>query len=237
VLPEPRQLFISPKRLPGRRKAVTIAVGFQCTDCVVLCADREMSKGNSLKFPEGKIFSATLAGSLEAVLTLTYSGDSYAAKSIFDDLVKTIHLELPNRKEVFPMDRFAGFISDHIPRADRRYVELLIGFSLKGTSPCLYVVRDGKVLKGARECIGLGETSLTRYISELTYAMFDKEQSVRLGLYLVSLASRYVSGCGSGMDAGVVTSEAYEPIDTSKYFQFFIDIDKAVKGAIIGNLS
>jgi hypothetical protein len=217
---------VSPYPRVRRIKAVTIGLGFQCADGVVLCSDRQISKTGGLKFTEQKISHAIVRGAVDADIAMTYGGDRDIAKNLFREITQSLPLELNKRKETFPQDRIIGFLRDAVPRKDSKYVEMLVAFSSPQFPPTLFVIRGSQVLQGIREYIGVGDSSVIRYISELISRPLSANQAVTAGIYMVSLANRFVEGCSDGPDALYMRSYGkFALIEKGRYDPWLKEID------------
>lgn len=176
---------------------MTVGVGFQCLDGVVLAADRQITKEGGLKYEEQKIFRG-LYDNVECAST--YAGDPGMAKTLFEDIFKSIRWTFgrPKREDVLITDVFKRTIEEILKKRQNDSVELLITFRAKttGISPFLFRVQGLTVVKSERDYIGVGDSSVLRYIGEL---LMGSELSVKqakiAGIYMVSLANRFIDGC------------------------------------------
>jgi 20S proteasome alpha/beta subunit len=62
---------------------MTVGIGFQCPDGVVLASDRQITKDGGLKYEEGKFFRGYYD---EVQCGCTYAGYPANAKNLFDDI-------------------------------------------------------------------------------------------------------------------------------------------------------
>ena len=96
----------------------------------------------------------------------------------------------------------------------------------------LFKTKADQVVLGGRECIGGGDSSVLRYIADMaSRTHMQLEQALPFAIYLVTLANRYVDGCGFGVDA-VILREGQDEItfldkqQTAKYSKRFAQFEQ-----------
>ena len=181
---------------------MTIALGFVCKDGVLLCADRQMSVGESHKFEANKLFWAKIGN---CTVSFAYAGDPDAALVMFRRLREGLRELPPSSKETFVRDRGRAVLEKVFEDKHSEGLQTLIGMSIEDpfqdTSPFLFKTWDSKVVDGYLEYIGSGDSSALRYLCDfLLQDEFTVDEASVLGSYVISVANRYVYGCGGGPD-------------------------------------
>ncbi len=187
---------------------MTIVAGFRCKDGLVICADQQISLEHHHKYYERKIFIEEGAG---WVVAMGYSGSPSLAKEAREKIAKALH-QLP------PPDVSAQAVLDIADEVltgmGRQYVELelqlLIATSSMTDTPELLKF-DGKGLHVADDfnCLGVGDTSLIRYLHRVLYSpKHDINFGATFGVYLIEKAKLYVDHCGGPTDVVTVGNAA-----------------------------
>jgi 20S proteasome alpha/beta subunit len=198
-----------------QRKAVTIGIGFSCCDGVVLAADRQVTVTGYFKDHEAKL---TVFSHPHFQLASTYAFLPNLANILND----RIHLELdtvsnPHGEEIVEI------ITAETNRLRKQYPsemknqQFLWGISTKGEKGRLLRISGGIIDEPLWACIGIGDSSLIRYIvSQLTPIPADclpaKEVS-RLAIYIVQQAKAFVDGCGGRTDTAILFDGGDQPIE------------------------
>jgi hypothetical protein len=227
---------------------MSVAVGLGGDNHVVLCADRQLTDANAgLKFEEGKVFFGQ-SDNNELLNTKTpfwklgfsYVGDPDAAGNIFADVAEAI--EDAHREEGERIDECFGLHCDYwrslllpvFASKDAKRLETLI--ALQSRRRCfLFKTKANQVVIGGRECIGGGDSSVLRYFTDVVShtEIPTADKALTLGIYLVSLASRYVDGCGLGANALVLEEEkpfrVLSKMDTEKYAERFAQFERKME--------
>jgi hypothetical protein len=196
-----------------RESRVTIALGFQCSDGIVLCADRQHTMDGGLKFEQQKILSAhVIINDVTMKAAFTYAHDPLIAKNLFEAVCKVLpgaRLSLDLKNRIFLLDAIQASIEDVC--RDRKYknTESLIAVTFPpNASPLLIITRGPTVARGIRECIGIGRSPLIQYFSDLlSTEVLTTDEAKVAGMYLVLLANRYVDGCGGGPDVLILKKD------------------------------
>lgn len=193
---EPLKVLRRQQRLLPRRKAVTIGVGFLCSDGIVLCADRQLTNTGGFKYEENKIF---LHGDNAGDVIFSYAGDPDAAKMIWQD-IKPIVRETPKSPTPLIGTETLNTLKK-IFRAQPKDLHTLIGIRFRGGSRYLFRTTGKRVVRSVADYIGAGDSSALRYISTflLPHNPTVREAEV-LGSYIVSVANRHIDGCSGGPD-------------------------------------
>src|SRR5271157_3166927 len=201
--PEPR-LHIKPERLSGRRKAVTIGVGFLCTDGVVICADRQLTGDAGYKFDESKLFHSIWT---HRRLVFSYAGDPDAAQIMFRETNDNLDAEMAKIKSGSHSHKAHTALQRLFNNNHAKGLQTLIGLRFEH-SPCsLFKTSDKKVVEGLRECIGAGDGSAIRYVCDfLLRGNLTVHEAEIIGSYIVSVANRFVDRCSGGPDVVAIHS-------------------------------
>lgn len=197
-----------PKRLP-ERKAVTIGIGFLCSDGIVLCSDTQVTWEQFHKYYESKIRHGEAK---KWTAAFTYSGNPAVNKMFHDKFEETIELI----KDRVPLNA-AGIqkavettldLIDVLDR-DPNALNLLCEIVIPGEDMRL-VHTEGKVVSRveSQHFIGAGDSSVIRYLAPTIakeVSSYRVWQAINLGVYLTIQARRYVDGCGGETDVLVIT--------------------------------
>ncbi len=195
---------------------MTIALGLPSREGLLICADQEVSArgpDNPDKYYEERISCVDLFGS---ALVSSYGGSSDLWKEAVEKISRRL-LELQGPEEegdvcVIPQAIYET--ADEVFTAMGRpsNLQMLIGVGGVFNSPELFVFDRGAMHHAAGiTCVGVGESSLIRYLSENLYSpSMTLEAAKNLGIYLISKAAQYVSGVGAPMDAVVIAGDAIE---------------------------
>lgn len=195
--PEPQSLFtLREKRLSGRRKAVTIGVGFSCSDGVVLCADRQIT-GEGYKFEESKIFS--IQRNDYYTFIFSYAGDPDAARVMFEKTRDGMR-EITSSNDMSVKDRVKRALEQIFTDKSTKGLQTLIGV-VSGGEHFLIKTKEKMVVEGFTEYIGAGDSSALRYLCGfLLHHHLTVSEALIFGSYIVSVAGRYVEFCSEGCD-------------------------------------
>jgi hypothetical protein len=181
---------------------MTIAVGFQCDEGIVLCADTEETAGN-IKQRTGKI---VLTAHPEMKHIVAFAGAGWtdyvltAIEKATDGLGKCNGIkEIAHHLE----EKLVGFFDGHLanwayfPEAERPSVELLIGVSLKDGPRGLFYYGGTSFYSIREKAIGIGTIVANNLIGEHNKAGNDSlDDLCRLGVFVLSRAKKQVAYCG-----------------------------------------
>jgi len=199
-------------RLP-KRKTMTIGIGFQATDGVIICADMQKTIGD-MKTYDGKV-DLHIFHNAEVTLAIAGAGhDDYiqTAKSYILDGIKDQTCTWPEF-ESYLRDGLLAFFDTHMARwssfsiMDRPSVELLIGITGKHVPTKLFHYEGTSFSAVRTKAIGLGillaQDLLSRYHSVLSMG-----EAASLATYILAKVKRGVEKCGGpthivGLKAGM----------------------------------
>lgn len=187
------------------RKAVTIALGFTCIDGVVLAADRQITKEGGLKYEQDKIlFGGTISGDMKVDFALAYAGSPDLAKNLLDQIGLSV-LGVCNG-DVFARSSFENAIRQVLTPKDTRGLETLITFGGPNIRAFMFRTRETRIVSARVDFIGAGDSSVLRYLADLVSVdpPFNLLYGKILAAYLVSVANRYIDGCGFGPDVAFI---------------------------------
>jgi hypothetical protein len=152
------------------------------------------------KYEERKIFKSH---GRDYTLIFSYAGAPDAAQIMFGKVKDTIREETAKAKkakDVFTKDRARTVLEKTFKDANSKGVQTLMGVA---TNNQHFMLRTNgrKVALASTEYIGAGDSSALRYLCDFLLESFPSmgEANV-LGAYLISVATRYVDGCGGGPD-------------------------------------
>jgi len=234
IAPKPqRELFTRLKRPPARRKpAVTIAIGFKCSDGVVLAADTQITWQDSHKYYERKLrphFDETRTWNA----TFTFAGDPALWKSFnekFRDamaLTQTVPVTASRIRDVIET---VLQLFDVLHR-DPMNLNLLCAVSVPGDTYQLYKTQGHTIHEvHGYEYVGCGDSSILRFLGPLLTApppvsLMDQHgyivrQAVTIATYLVMKAKTYVDGCGGDTDVWAMRPDgAFAVWDQTKIYK------------------
>jgi 20S proteasome alpha/beta subunit len=181
---------------------MTVAIGFQCYDGVLLCADTEISHGQTGKSQESKLHVLS-KGSKGHGCACVYAGDVDFMKQVLPSLEGTIrdqeHKQLVNR-----LNR--EWLSIHKKSATRwkrgeefPFIQMLFAIGT-GDGPKLYSANlDILRLEKRYEIIGVGADVARSFIEPFypdTAPLLSMQEAAFLATGALALAKNVVQGCG-----------------------------------------
>jgi len=189
---------------------MTIGVGFQCQNGVVLGADTQFTSPSGFKYSGQKIWSAELG---ECRFIYTFCGSPDTAEIMFRKLREGLEKvkEIPAGQ--FSKNVLRSKIEEifYDERAQEQGFQTLIGASFGHHQPSLYRTNETKVVDGFVEHIGLGDSSVLRYLTDfLPPEACTIAEVYVLASYYVSVANRYVDGCSGGPAISVLDMTGIE---------------------------
>jgi hypothetical protein len=222
-------------------RCMTIAVGFQCDEGIVLCADTEETAGDIKQWrrkvvltgdPEGKhIVAFAGAGWTDYVLAAIEKAiDGLGGCNGIEKIAH--HLE----------EKLVGFFDGHLanwasfPAADRPSVDLLIGVSVKD-GPCGLFYYSGTSFYSTREkAIGIGTILVNNLITEHKAGNEGLDDLCRLGVFVLSRAKKQVAYCGGDTNMILLRGSGdYAFVDLAEIRRMESEI-KAIEQACTSNL-
>jgi 20S proteasome alpha/beta subunit len=182
---------------------VTIALGFVCSDGIVMCADRQITVPGHFKFDECKIFKASNA---DYGLLFCYSGNPDSAQVMFNKVVQDFSRGLA--KADASLNRIAKIVAALEPifhNKNAKGLQTLIGFRFPDSMCCMAKTDGEQVVMVVADYIGGGDSSVLRFFDDLLLQenMTIHEAEV-IGSYVVSVANRYIDGCSGGPDFAII---------------------------------
>ncbi|HLI30880.1 MAG TPA: hypothetical protein VKV79_07275 [Terriglobia bacterium] len=186
----------NPERLP-MPKAMAIAIGIHCRDGIVIAADSQISVPGYYKFHESKIHHTSGDG---WALLFGYSG----APGLYLEAREAIMIRFSNSIHT-PKALFECCRQSLLDEMALRYtpdleLDMLIGVSCSGFDTRLLAFSGSEKSlhweHGIR-CIGVGDSSLTRYLSEALYdPVMTVDDASKIAVYIVAKAKSYIDHCG-----------------------------------------
>jgi hypothetical protein len=252
---------------PRKQVTMSVAVGLSDHDFnyVVLCSDRQMTDANAgLKFEECKIFFAGSQNLQPFVhipfakpgtknvwrpfwrLGFSYVGDPDAAQNTFGTVVDAVQAAYREEGEhideccALDFDFWRNILLPVFASKDAKRLQTLIAF--QSLRRCfLFKTKADQVVLGERECVGGGDTSVLRYFADVVSRtdILTSDNALTVGVYLVSLANRYVDGCGLGINALIFENEKEDrhigKKETEKYSERFAQFERQIEKGFFGN--
>lgn len=215
--PEPRPMLPAlPRRLPGRRVAVTIAAGFRFAEGIVICADTEISYGAEFKTRGSKVFPYSFQKS-EDKLVFTFSGDVPYSKMCIQAMARAVATLTPNRWNVEGVydalrDQLFKFHDKYIfkhprhPYGDGPQVNLIVGaWSAKERRLNLYESSEAALVEVSDlepvAITGSG-SPFSRYIAKplIPHEHMPLADVLTVAVYALKEAKDNVPGCGKATE-------------------------------------
>jgi hypothetical protein len=194
ITPRPH-IIVPPRnlRLP-KRKIVTIVIGMNCWNGVVIGADTLISAKGYYKYYDRKVHATDGPG---WALLFGYAGQP----GLYIEARDKILGKLP--KSGFTPNDVYQACDEVFTAMGRIYsdvsLQMLIGVSITEHPPGLLAF-DGKSVHWENGicCFGVGDCSLTNYLSEFLYRRnrpVNVEQGHRMAVYIIGKAKQFVDGC------------------------------------------
>lgn len=178
---------------------MTIALGMLCSDGAVLAADRQITKEGGLKYEEKKYVIGHVQGSIPLDYIFVYCGTPEVAH-IFEEKIGMALLDGVSSGNIFMPSMVIDNLKSVFRDKESKYIESLIMFGSPQIQPFIVRTKDSRVVRGQIEYIGVGDSSVIRYVSDLLPSRITVEQALPICAYLVTLGNRYIDGCGFGPD-------------------------------------
>jgi hypothetical protein len=194
---------------------VTIALGMLCSDGAVLAADRQMTKEGGLKYEEKKYIISHVKGSIPLDYIFVYCGTPEVAH-IFEERIGMALLDGVCSGNMFMPSMVIDNLKSVFGDKESRYIESLIAFGSPHIQPFIVRTKGNRVVRGRRECIGVGDSSVIRYLSDLLPKTLTVETALPICAYLVTLGNRYIEGCGFGPDVLFMGGARRVPMSVSE---------------------
>lgn len=204
IRPFPKPHF-PPHRKPERtseRKAVTVALGFNCGDGIVMCSDQQITSKGWHKYYESKMYAISGFGDQAPyTVMLTYAGDPHLAKTIYEKLAAS-QAGFDSTESLKSL--LEGLLSE-IPRDDAEGTHFLCGFCRKPGILGLLRTSGYSVHEVGADRIGMGDSSLLSFLFSLMVIQpIDVWHAVFMGHYIIEQAKKFVDGCGGDTDIQIL---------------------------------
>jgi hypothetical protein len=184
-------------------KAVTIGVGFDCNDGILLCSDTQITREGFHKFYEHKLFPHQGSGWSVA---FTYAGDPHTMKS-FDDSFSDAMYSITAPITLAIIEQQIKDTLSTIDSGDQLF--LLCGIVASGAKRLLKVegLKPGRV---SIDFVGVGDVSVLRYLFSMLsrgVISYSVQRAELLSAYLVLQAKRWVDGCGGETEVIIIRQD------------------------------
>ncbi|MFZ0418258.1 MAG: hypothetical protein WAM04_09125 [Candidatus Sulfotelmatobacter sp.] len=186
---------------------MTIGIGFLCEDGIVLCSDTQITYPANHKYYETKLYRHSGAGWEAAFI---YAGNPNLMKSFYGKFGAAMRLVPPP----WSCAKIHGVIETllnemDVVDSDPDGLQMLCAICVAPDFAFLKTERKIVSLASGMEYIGLGDSSLLRYLAPLLVQTraHIASQAMMLGNFLVQQAKRYVDGCGGETNGLVLKSD------------------------------
>lgn len=217
-------------------KAVTIALGFNCVDGVVLCADRQMTATGWHKYNESKMYAISGFGEQPTyTVMLTYAGSPHVMKAMHQKIADTA----TDDTHFVSIGSLKGLLEGCLSEMTREDVEttnFLCGFCRKGGTLGLLRTNGYQVYEvGGYDCIGVGDSSLLRFLSKLLVSSPMRAwPAVAVGDYMVKQAKEFIDGCGGPTDIYILRGDGKCAPPSSGWTEKKSEISEAIEHDVRG---
>lgn len=199
----PSRPYIRP--VPKKVKAMTIVIGFQCGDGIVLAADRLLSAEGHHKFQESKLIPI---GTLHCTFYMAYSGLPVLAKEAAEKLgnrLCDLDDDITGREILSRQDAKKCIEDTLVEMSQQRYDKLTLSLLIVATYPKgvpdLFIFNEtGFHTVNEFEVLGVGDSSLIRYLQQLYNPIDNTSTCERLAIFLIEKAKEHIDGCGGKTD-------------------------------------
>jgi 20S proteasome alpha/beta subunit len=220
MTPKPQFISCSQRRRLPERKAMTIGIGFLCQDGVVLAADRQVtvegyykdhqSKLTVITHPQCHVVS-TYAYLPNLANVLNHKVNLYLQtlhKPYGEEIVRLITSETQRLKQQYP--------------SEMESQQFLWAISTESERARLLRISGGIIDEPDWACIGIGDSSLVRYIISQLAPIHPRDLPAKdgalLAVYVVQQAKAFVDGCGGPTDAAITYDKGVErPLEEVDY--------------------
>jgi 20S proteasome alpha/beta subunit len=233
--PKPHRLVRPKFQRLRTESSVTIALGMKCMDGVLVAADRQITKEGGLKYQQDKILvGGTVVSSFTMDFALAYAGSPDLAKGLLNKVgMATLKVCEGN---VFTPSTVQSAIEDVLTIKETRDLETIIIFGGPNISPFMLRTRETRVVFGTMEYIGAGDSSVLRYLADLIKFPLALERAKIVGAYLISVANRYIDGCGFGPDVAFIGMDGEvkraDKAEIDSYAEEFAELEKALTNTL-----
>lgn len=195
---------------------MTIAIGFRCSDGVVLAADTQLTYRDSHKLYDSKMHPHQTE---EHNVTFTFAGDYTLWRSFNEKFEQTLPM-LPRPLTITRIKDAIETVLSFFNTLDTNPNELnlLCGIALPDGNFTLCKTQGQTIHEvSGYEYVGVGDSSLLRFLGPLLTQPppvapmgqfgFIVRQAVMIATYLVLKAKTNIDGCGGDTDVWVVRSD------------------------------
>ncbi len=199
---------------------MTVAIGLWCDDGLVLCTDSQFTVSGGLKYPASKIHNMSYG---DWSVSLAFSGSPQLMELVQEKLYpKLLNPENDSKDEWGEVvcEELETILRDVCKKDRKHSIELLCATSARRGSKALLRSRNALVVDaGIGECIGVGDSSVLRFLSDLfVRPRMTIIEGVVLACYMVSKAITYIDGCGGPIQTTVLDDCGhYYELDMSKW--------------------
>jgi Proteasome subunit len=194
----PRYKLPAKKRVESKAgKAMTIAVGFRCTDGVVLAADTEISLDDGVgKTKASKVFPVNH----ELSCFLTYTGDSDFVEDLVGDLRRILDRGLTESEALDSIkETYRAFMQKYYTEAPKNE---------KTAASILVTLRDGarvRLYRGRNRhftevqtysVLGVGQNQGEPLFNPIHHSWLTVNQAAYVMIYALRIIKNFVQGCG-----------------------------------------
>lgn len=184
---------------PLRKKKMTIAAGFCCSDGVVLCADTQYTVPASMKYPESKLRMGT---GLKSLPFFAFCGDMDYQKQCIENFTAAIanaERDGPIRiitLEASALEMHQHYYEQYADPNEKLSASMLISLWI-GSKRVLYRINGPRVARVDQiECLGDGN-SLARALADSFWEPSNSMYRTALAcVFILSDVKKYVDGCG-----------------------------------------
>jgi 20S proteasome alpha/beta subunit len=194
-----------PPRLPYRprkpyipevkrgHKAMTIGIGFNCDNGIVLGADSQMTRQNINKFHGQKLFCDFRDG---RILALASADDLSLAIEVWEKLLK---------HDLASGDAVQTALEEILDNMGRMYselpIQLLVGIATKDEAQLFTFIGKGIHTQPTFAVIGVGDSSLIRYLADkVPVGFWSPNECAVAAAYILKQAEEYIDMCDGPMD-------------------------------------
>ena len=188
---------------------MTLGIGFQCRDAIVICSDTLITYGESHQSYEHKIYRRS---DRQLSVVFTYSGfpntmTNFVSK--FEDQLSGF----PQKGKEVTAYGIQNLIESILQNSEfSEGLDLLCGIAVPNREMRLLKALSGKIgpCSTVWDCIGSGDSSLVKSLGSLlanSVNGYSLPQAELLGIYMIRQASRWVPGIGGEPDVFILHSD------------------------------
>jgi hypothetical protein len=182
---------------------MTIAVGFRCSDGIVLCADSQMTASDGMRYDAEKLLGYSNDNDISAVFALT--GAEVFSKMCIDRLAKRVLNSNASDVNQDLRDETLRIHQEYAPQAlanaGEYDLDVLVGvkFRLQDRDVLGLFHIEGPAVSPpitTFDCIGIGRTVAREAISLFYKPRLPVQQANRVAVYCLQKVKNHVEGCG-----------------------------------------